>query len=173
MFAIADKIELSDNDESRLSKILRAEGRSVFYSPAIAKFYSLDDSKVYPTAGIDISFNGKEITIPAYLVTDAFEISVMVKEGPNGTVKFFEDWKPSKVERKDQNEIASFVAHFTSEEINKYKYKENYEVVLKVFPMGREYAKPLEFHYKAVNTKDNLLKQMTFWTSGIGFERVS
>ena len=70
-----------------------------------------ENKKEIVPLGDVIAFNGKEITVPAYLLTENTIISVGGLDN-NGKVFSINDWNIKSVDRKDPNDLYSFVATF-------------------------------------------------------------
>ena len=131
--------------------------------------------KVSQQKDIPITFDKKEITIPAdYMASDA-SIEVIIDTSKKGE-QVFKDWKCSEVTRgeKDKNDVSypdssSFVAHYTSEEYKKGKvdFSDGDTVTIKITPGGDEdcvmYSAKFEIHtHKVIFDKMPL---------GVSFER--
>lgn len=144
-----------------------------FINPAIDCLYRLEnDAETIVASGISLTFNGKEITIPARYVARDATIKAIVVSGGEETAVAFDDWTLTKVSRGNDDDLSSFMATYRSETANRFKYAPDMSIEIEVVPTLVGAVDSLTFHYTTINEKDQFWKQIAFWDSGIGFQRV-
>lgn len=181
LFEVADKIDISTEEAEAMDAILHE--KQLFINPNVdmkywmtnAEMKNAEHQKVSLQKDIPITFDKKEITIPAdYMASDA-SIEVIIDTSKKGE-QVFKDWKCAEVTRgeKDKNDVSypdssSFVAHYTSEEYKKEKvdFSDGDTVTIKITPGGDEdcvmYSARFEIHaHKVIFDKMPL---------GVSFER--
>lgn len=79
-----------------------------------------------------VAFDGKELTLPASLVSRNAVLRVEVIEA-TGTATVFDDWTVSNVERKSEGSIETFSATYTSASAKEYEYKPEASISINVY----------------------------------------
>lgn len=131
LFALADELAIDSTEQARIDKMLHGNGDSLFLTVPIDNQFRLDGTAIEPeTATVD--FNGKELTLPASLVSENAVLRVEVTDA-TGTITVFDDWAVSKVERKTEGSIETFSATYTSASAKEYEYKPNASISIQVY----------------------------------------
>lgn len=100
LFALADQINISDSEKTRIEKILHGSSQNdtlfltfpLDYSYYFSGDHTIDDSVV--------KYNRGEINVPASLVSDHTKIKVIIKSGNKNTE--ITDWAVNGVKRKKE-----------------------------------------------------------------------
>ncbi len=139
LFALAEKMNISDSDKADIEAILKTESNGIFLSKPINDAYSFTHhGNEY---GIEISKD--KITIPAELLTANAKITVSITQ--NGSTETIDDCTVSKVERKGTT-IDTFVASLTSKTWDKHTWSSDSKVTINIV-YNDAYDKSLEFHF--------------------------
>ncbi len=146
LFALAAEMNISKSEKQEIEAILQTDTNGVFLSKPVNDRYSFATI----TADYHIDFSKDEIVIPANLLTAEAKITVKVNDGGKTTV--FDDCIVTKVER-DGDEIESFVAHISSEQMEDYKWTESSRVTVEI-SYGDNYD-AITFNFKVKEYKVN------------------
>ena len=171
LFSLSEKLEINDNAKANVDEILHENGGHLFLIPTLDNEYSFASNKPVDSSAIDISFNGRELVIPAKYVASNSSITVTVTVPEENDVVTFTDWKLTKVERPQKDSLDSFKATFTSEEASKHPYKLDAAITIDIASIQNSKAL-IGFEYKTVNTKTDFFSSIAFWNSNIGFLRI-
>lgn len=171
LFSLSEIIEIDNKTKANVDEILHEAGDPLFLIPTLDREYSFASNSPIDSSTVDISFNGNELIIPAKYVTSNASIAVTVAKPEEYNVITFSDWKLSKVERPQKDNLDSFRAIYTSEEATKYKYSIDTEITIDISSIQSSKS-VLEFEYKTVNTKTDFFSSIAFWNSSIAFSRI-
>lgn len=163
LFALADKLEISGQDRNEIDATIHENGESIFLTEALdIRFWAAKHNSEIDSNGIEIEFNGEEITIPASCLTDRFVITVAVSDGTE-----LSDWEVKKVKRpKNGTDCSEFQVTLTSKSAKEHEYTAGEVVTITVLPVSDAADHALEFRYEVVETKAlGIIK-------GIAFERI-
>lgn len=164
MFALADELDISADVKREIEKMLHEDGQDLFLNQLIdanIRFYS--DSTDADIDDMTVSFDGKQIEVPALLVSACSKIVVTVSNGPDETV--IDDWTIKEVKRED-DALESFVAIYESETAKKYDYTADMSVSIEIYAIAENSTPDAVIEYDVVATK-------TLWIfDSIAFERV-
>lgn len=163
LFALADKLEISAQDRNEIDATIHENGESIFLTEALDnRFWAAKHNSEIDSNGIEIEFNGKEITISASCLTDRFVITVAVSDGTE-----LSDWEVKKVKRpKNRTDCSEFQVTLTSKSAKEHEYAAGEVVTITVLPVSDAADHALEFQYEVVETKTlGIIK-------GIAFERI-
>lgn len=164
LFALADELNISSDEKSKIDSILHENGESIFLTKALDdRFWFNNNGSGIDVDSLNIDFDGEKISIPANCVTDRSTISVSVS-GTNEEITLT-DWEISKVKRPKNSSISDFVATFTSKGAKDYKYKASQTVTIKITPVSESPENTIEIEYDVVP------KKILFVINGIEFER--
>ena len=133
LFSIATQLNIQGNEKKRIDNILHENGDKLFLVDDLDNKYRYTGKNVIDASTWNsVSFNGKELTIPASCLTENASISVKVI-APEGQETVFEDWKISVVNRQTEDDITTYAGVFKSATAEKYSNKEaktdNFSVV--------------------------------------------
>lgn len=165
MFALAEELEISNDSKREIEKMLHENGQDLFLNQLIdanSRFYS--DSTDTDVADMTVEFNGKQISLPATLVSSCSKLVITVTDGNDETV--IDDWIIKEVDRKD-DDLESFVAVYESETAKKFDYKADMTVSIEIYAVAENSTSDAVIEYAVVGTK-------TLWVfDSIAFERVA
>ncbi len=166
LFALADELGVSDAQRQSIDGILHEDGAPLFLVPPLDRIYWMTgEAQEAPAESIDIGYGRSTVTVPAQYVTDEAAIAVTVTT-EDGSVTF-EDWTLQKVERKDKEDLASFVATYISSAAGAHGYAVGSRILIEVTPRAGSETPAYTAEYEVVRTK----KLLVF--DDIGFRKVS
>ena len=148
LFALADMMEISEQEKAEIEAILQTDTNGVFLSKPINDKYSFTENR-YES---NIEFDREKIIIPVELLTEGVEVVVSVTE--NGKTTTFKDYSIDEVER-DGDTIDTFKAVFRGEEIEDYKWTQNSRVTVQI--INGDESDPLIFRFKVAEYKEKWL----------------
>lgn len=121
LFALADEMDISNSEKSKINAILN----DAFLSVTCKNRYSFNTDLSIP----QIAFNKTEITMPASMLTEASTVKVIVTDG----VKEYEytEWTIKKVDRKDTS-VDKFEVLLKCDDIKKQEWSSEYEVKIEI-----------------------------------------
>lgn len=135
LFALAEELDVDQSEQMRIDKILHGTGDSLFLSAPIDNQFRFESSTIDPTE-LAVTYNGKELTLPASLVSENAVIRVRVINA-EGEETMFDDWTVSKVNRKNEGFLETFSATYTSTSAKEYAFKPNATITIMVYA-GKE-----------------------------------
>ena len=123
--------------------------------------YSFNAKETVDSATIDVSFDGKEIKIPAIYLTDSTTISV---GGLDASGKMFSinGWSVKAVERKNKADIGMFIATLTSQEASNFKYSEGSTVWINLNSYGDDHTPDMRLVFSVASKTDFLVPYLVF-----------
>ena len=149
MFALADKLDISQKERTRIDSIIHEEGNNIFLTEALDnRFWASKNVEAINSDDIKIEFDGKELVIPATCMTDRTEIKVTTSNGTE-----LDDWIVKKVKRSKNNDCSEFMVTLTSKQGKDYKYTAGEKITITVIPVADTPDEVIEFTYKAVSKK--------------------
>lgn len=161
LFALAEKLDIPSDEKEKIDKILHQDNKSLFVAKTLDdKFWFNKYDKKIDINDVDISFDGKKITIPASYITDRFSIAVSI----DGESETFNDWKVDKVKRKG-SECEDFIVTLSSMKAKKYEYSVGDKIEIQIYP-----TKDSEDYYYSIDFKAVKAKKLLVF-SDINFER--
>ena len=116
LFALADKIGISDTEKADIEAILETKANGIFISRPINDAYSFSGKENQ----YNIEIKKDEIIIPADLLTADSTVKVIVKK--KGQKDVFDDCKVTKVKRKDSG-VGSFETYISSSKMKKHDWE--------------------------------------------------
>lgn len=166
LFALAEQLDISVDEQKKIDAILHENGEPVFLTQALdEKFWFESAYKKLDVQNIDIDFDGKTLKIPAVCIADRLRITVSV-DGSSGN-QTFQDWTVKKVYRPKGADCSDFIVIFTSETAKKYKYESGDKIAVQITPVAESADEILEYDYKAT------VIQKAFAFKTISFERAA
>ena len=148
LFALADKLDITQGEKEEIEAILQSDSNGVFLSKPVNDRYSFDKRE----NNYSIEFGKEEIIIPVRLLSDGAKIIVKIIENEKTVV--YRDYQVEEVERPN-DDIESFCAHMTSKLIENQAWTENTKAVVEIYN-GNDYE-PLTFSFKVKEYKDRWL----------------
>lgn len=158
LFALSEQLDI---DSAKINAILYGNDDVLFLNPIIDNYYRKENKKEIVPLGDVIAFNGKEITVPAYLLTENTIISVGGLDN-NGKVFSINDWKIKSVDRKDPNDLYSFVATFESSTAANYTYDVGSMVWVNFNATGDERTEDVQISFNVESKTDFLVPYTVF-----------
>lgn len=173
LFSIATQLNIQGNEKKRIDNILHENGDKLFLVDDLDNKYRYTGKNVIDASTWNsVSFNGKELTIPASCLTENASISVKVI-APEGQETVFEDWKISVVNWQTEDDITTYAGVFKSATAEKYSYKVGTTVNVSVVPHKEYETAPICFNFEAIDNKPNWYNHIAIWSSDIAFKRVN
>lgn len=164
MFALADELDVSNTAKREIEKMLHEDGQDLFLNQLIdANIRFFSDSTDTDVADMTVDYDGKQIKLPATLVSSCSKIVVTVSDGKDKTV--IDDWVIKEVKREDE-ELESFVAVYESATAKKFDYKADMDISIEIYAVAENSDPDAVIEYTVVGGK-------TLWVfDSITFERV-
>ncbi len=117
LFAIADKLNISSSEQSKIDRILHEKGEKLFLSDAIDNEFWMNSNSPYTyDMAIEKGLTKTELLISANILNSDSTIEVIL----NGVT--YDDWKLKEVDRNGESEVTSFEASYQSETFKKAKF---------------------------------------------------
>ena len=159
LFALAEELDISEKEQSRVDGILHPKGEPAFLvQPLDAKYWFSNAPQLMSAEETEIEYGGTAIILPAVCVTDQASITVMVKDKDAAEAVTMTDWKIDKVERVSKDDVSTFKAVYTSADAKKYDWKPEAEIAIDVVPREGFNFECYHFEYMTHGTKDKWLK---------------
>lgn len=146
LFALAEKMNISDKEKMEIMAILETDTNGIFLSELTNSRYIFSSNE----ESYNIEFDKNEIIIPANLLSSGAQVIVKLKNGSDETI--FDDCIIDKVERKDES-IESFFAYITSKQMKNYKWTIDSEVTVEIIDENSNNS--FVFNFVVVEFKDN------------------
>lgn len=141
---LANELEISDSEKTRLDNMLHPKGTSLFLVQPLDNLYRFADQN--ESSVPDIHFSGKKLEVPVTQLAFQSAIRITVSEG--GTETVYDDWELDKVDRKTKGDVNTFYAVFESKGIGKQKYSEDSTVKVEIIPPEGCSYKTAEYTFK-------------------------
>lgn len=173
LFALAEQLQIPESEKVKINNILRVNDSELFLIPSLDARYRFDGlPPQVDEAKMEVAYNGRELQLPAKFFAGDAQMSVTITEPGDVATTVITDWQIRKVDRKNQTKLDSFVVTFFSPSAEKHSYTLDSKVHVEVKPKAGIEEPAFVFDFAAYNTKDQWWKNVEFWSSGIGFERV-
>ncbi len=168
-----EALEIPLKDLNKINGILHQNGEQIFLIDVLDAAYWINVDGEEPTYGSSLphqefmaDFDGDELTISAFLVSDDAEIIVTIS-GENEPIS---DWTIEKVERSDDSDVSSFTATYKSKTAGKHEYSSDDKGHVEVLPIKGMSSKKYRFDFEVIDTFEsvipvppfNLLDSVTF-----------
>lgn len=165
LFSLAEMRDTKLNEKRDIEAMLHENGKNIFLTQALDDRFWFDKrAEAMEATDIDVSFDGKKMTLPATCVTNRSIISATVT-GANGTTSI-DDWIVTNVKRPKGASCAEFIVYLESQNGKDYKYQAGDKVTIKVIPVSESPDEFIELVYDVTAIK------VAFVFKGIKFERV-
>ncbi len=148
LYALSDQLNIADSEKEKTEDILYASGQPLFLSIPMNELYNRPEKYNYP----EITYTGKDIMIPVDHLTIDTQIKTIMQEEDTSTV--INDWTITKVERKEKNNVTSFIATYHSATAEKYDFKKAQSVLINIRSIGSITDEVYTFQYKVKNSKE-------------------
>ena len=159
LFSLADQIGADEAERQKIKGILYGNGDVLFLNPFLNSLYS--DAAAPEQADIEVSFDGKEIRIPARFLTDSTEISVGGLDS-SGKVFTIGGWTVKSVERKKNANVETFTAVLTSSDATRFSYTEGSTVWINFNACGNAHTPDMQLLFSVTAKKDLFITHLTF-----------
>lgn len=146
LFALADKMNISDLEKTEIEAILQTKTNGVFLSKPINRLYSFSK----PKFKCKVELEKNEVILPVILLTSESKIVIEVID--NGKTTIFDDCIVSDVERED-DKIESFYVTVTSKKMKDYDWSKNSKVSIKI--LNSDENNMDMFQFKVAKYSDN------------------
>lgn len=147
LYALAEQLEFDETAINNMESILYVDEKPLFLSePLNARYKKGSNEKPV------ISYNGKEITIPAIYLTADTKVSVTMHEQNDTTM--INDWTVTKVERKNRSDPSSYLAVLHSQTAESYDFKKASDLIIEIKCFGTNEDQTYVFSYKVKNSKE-------------------
>lgn len=172
MMFLVDELKVSDADKMKIESILHENGEALFLVPAVdAQYYFSGETKAQQSQVYEVEFNGKELTIPAYLVARNAKIKMTVKTQDGHEVASFEDWTIQSVNRDAKKPFETFTVTFKNASAEQFKYEPDQKVDITINPKADAQLEPLQLSFITEKRKENWWEVVKVWEGDIGFVR--
>ena len=161
LFSLAKQMNIGELDQSKITGILYGHGSALFLNPLMNGLYSFDAKESIDSASIDVSFDGKEIKIPARYLTENTMISVGGLD-TSGKMFSINGWTIKSVERKNKADIETFIATLNSQEASSFKYSEGSTVWINLNSYGDSHTPDMRLVFSVASKTDFLVPYLVF-----------
>lgn len=151
LYALAGELEITDTEKKNMEDILYVDGRDLFLSFPMNELYRGAGKRDYPK----ITYTGKDIMIPTDHLTPDARISVIMREETQSET--ISDWTLVKVERKEKDNVASYVATYHSKKADSYDFKKAKDLLVYIYSTGSTQENVYSFKYAVKNSKEWLV----------------
>ena len=147
LFALAEKLDVSQAKKDEVENILRGGGEPLFLSEALEQKYSFGTGVLYFTA----QFNKETMVLPVSCVSEKSVIRVSVTT--DGTTTVHEDWVVQSVDRPSAD-FTSFVVTYASESIKEQQWNGDSIVTVEVVVDATDKNCIVELRFEVSNFVD-------------------
>lgn len=120
LFALADELDVSESERTRIDGILHPNGNDIFLTKPIDDQYRFDSPDEQNNSE-KIEFDGSKLTLPANLLSNETAISASKSTGKKSLSG---EWVVTKVDRGSNKDVSTFTAVFENKGIDKKSYKD-------------------------------------------------
>ena len=168
-----EDLDISLKDLKKINGILHQGGEQIFLIDVLDSAYwiNVDGEECsygssLPHLQFEADFDGDELTIPAFLVSEDAEITVTISSADEP----ISDWTVEKVERSDDSDVSTFVATYKSKSAGDHEYTSDDKVHVEIIPMKGMSSKKYRINFEVIDTFEsvipippfNLLDSVTF-----------
>ena len=161
LLSLAKQLNIGVSDQSKITGILYGHGDVLFLNPLVNGLYAFTAKESIDSSSIDVSFDGKEIRIPALYLTDNTTISVGGLD-TSGKMFSMNGWTVKSVERKNKADIGTFIATLTSQEASNFKYSEGSTVWINFNSYGDDHTPDMRLVFSVASKTDFLVPYLVF-----------
>ena len=175
LFSLAknEDLAISKEEMEKINEILHPDGDQIFLTDVLDAAYWInmkDGEAIYGSdlahQEFQVDFDGDELVIPAFLVSEDAEIIVSI----SGKDEPVTDWTIEKVDRSGEGDVAAFVATYKSKSAGKIKFTKDDKVHVEIRPKQGIQLKKYQFDFEVIDTFKsivpvppfNLLDRVTF-----------
>jgi len=141
LFAVANKLNISQADKDRIDGILSDGDASIFLTKPIRNIFTFKPTNMFFSS----KYEKDELTLPVSCVSQGAKIKVTVTSGD----KFFvyEDWKIDEVKRP-KKDFSSFEVIYTSKKAGDCKWHKDSQVKVEIFNGDYSNSDPVVINIK-------------------------
>lgn len=162
LFSLADQMDIDAAARAKVTGILFGHGDKLLINPLLNELYVFEGASHIDVNDIEISFDGKEIKIPAIYLTENTKISVGGLDSKTGQLFNIDDWTMKIVERKTSSDMNTFIATLTSKTASSFSYSEGSTVWINLNAAGDEHTEDMQISYTIGSKTDFLVPYLTF-----------
>ena len=156
LFAVVEKLDISDSEKKRIDGILNSSGNEVFITDTLQNLFTFNTVNIAANA----EFDKDTLVIPANFVSADSVIKVTVTE--DGKTKTYTDWEVKKVER-GSDELKSFEVTYTSKKIKEQDWSKKSTVKIEIFDAKDTNHEAYVIEFKAKEKKTlGIIKSIVF-----------
>ncbi|MGM9948356.1 hypothetical protein [Floccifex sp.] len=145
LFGLAEELNISEAEKSKIEQILQTDSNGVFLSKPINDRYSFGNVSDY-----SLILEKNKIYVPLNLLTNDSNIVLTITNGNSS--KTIKDLQVKTVNRNKSHDINQFQAEITSDTLKDIKWTENTKVNIQIFN-GNCYT-PIEINFKVKEIKE-------------------
>ena len=153
LFALANEMQVSDEEQERINAILHENGNEIFLTKALDnRFWLSKKIEDINSNKIEISFDGENLSIPAAYIAEGYAIQMTISSGKKEAQ--IDDWSVKKVKRpKKAKECSEFIVSFESKKAKDYKYHVGDKITIKVDSVEDTPDGNITLNYKGKSSK--------------------
>ena len=125
LFALADKLKISDTEKTEIEAVLQTENNGIFIVEPINNRYSFSERKTSDK----IEIKKDKAIIPVSLLSDKAKVTIIITD--NGKTTTYDDCVIENVERKE-NKINAMSATITSDKMEDYTWSAKSKVTISI-----------------------------------------
>lgn len=146
LFAVANKLNISQADKDRIDGILSDGDDSLFLTKPIRNIFTFKPTNMFFSS----KYEKDELTLPVSCVSQGAKIKVTVTSGDKSVV--YEDWKIDEVERP-KKDFSSFKVIYKSKKADDCKWHKDSQVKVEVFNGDYSNSSPVVINFKVSKYK--------------------
>lgn len=146
LFAVANKLNISQADKDRIDGILSDGDDSLFLTKPIRNIFTFKPTNMFFSS----KYKKDELTLPVSCVSQGAKIKVTVTSGDKSVV--YEDWKIDEVERP-KKDFSSFKVIYKSKKADDCKWHKDSQVKVEVFNGDYSNSSPVVINFKVSKYK--------------------
>ena len=149
LFALSNQLGLPIADQVKVDNILHPNGKPLFLNSFLDNQYRFSGkTSINLSSDEMISFNGKEITVPVWMLSDSSAITLTIlSNAKTGTIA---DWTVSRVDRKTEGDVTSYLAVLKSPTADAYTYIPDMTLTIEITPHTDYCDDKISFTYKPI-----------------------
>lgn len=161
LFALADKLNISESEQRNIEGILHLKGETIFLTTALdSRYWFTPETQETP---VEIEYEGQNLKLPAFCLTENARITVTVKEPDAEEPAVFTDWQLNSVERVTDSDISTFQAAYTSKEAGDHPWVPDADITIEIQPREGIDLTAYLFEYQTKGTKEVWYDYFKFW----------
>ena len=141
LFAVANKLNISQADKDRIDGILSDGDASIFLTKPIRNIFTFKPTNMFFSS----KYEKDELTLPVSCVSQGAKIKVTVTSGDKFVV--YEDWKIDEVKRP-KKDFSSFEVIYTSKKAGDCKWHKDSQVKVEIFNGDYSNSDPVVINFK-------------------------